>query len=119
MIQHIKIQRIIDSSAKLPDADLVRYKGQLEDLLGSIEGSIPGSRGFGLENRYLDAPSGGIANLLVMDLAEKCEKYIPAISVDEVKVDSGKALQGELPITITISLTEESTNKKSSINLWN
>lgn len=106
MVQHIHIQRIQDAHSDMSDADLVRFKAQLEALIANIEGTIPGSRGFGLENRYVDAPPGDIANLMVMELADKCDTYIPAISVDQIDIlDAGE--DGNVSIALTISLREE------------
>ena len=105
MIQHIHIQRIMNANSEMSNADLIRYKSQLEALLTSFEGTIPGSRGFGLQNRYVDTPPGDIANLMVMELADKCAVYIPAISVDQVKVHDVNT--DRISIDVTISLKED------------
>ena len=105
MIQHIHIQRIIDANGSMSAFDLIRYKAQLEALITNIEGTIPGSRAFGLQNRYIDAPPGDIANQMVIELADKCDTYIPAISVDAVKILDVKA-DGNLDIELSISMRE-------------
>lgn len=109
MIQHIHIQRIIDANSDLSQAELVKYKAQLEALIANIEGTIPGSRGFGLQNRYVDTPPGDIANILVMELADKCDTYIPAISVDQIKIADIET-DGNVSIELTISIREGEDN---------
>ena len=109
MVQHIHIQRIIDANSEMPRADLVKYEAELEALIANIEGTIPGSRGFGLQNQYIDAPPGDIANSLVMELADKVDTFIPAISVDQVDVAETGA-DGNVSVNLTISMREGENN---------
>ena len=109
MVQHIHIQRIIDANSEMPRADLVKYKAELEALIANIEGTIPGSRGFGLQNQYIDAPPGDIANSLVMELADKVDTFIPAISVDKVDV-AETGVDGNVSVNLTISMREGENN---------
>ena len=108
-MQHIQVQRIIDANSNLSQADLVKYKAELETLLANIEGTIPGSRGFGMANQYIDAPPGDVANMMAMELADKCAIYIPAISVDQVQLVSteGTEKTGAIQVELTISAGEE------------
>lgn len=109
MVQHIHIQRIIDANNEMPRADLVKYKAELEALIANIEGTIPGSRGFGLQNQYIDAPPGDIANSLVVELADKVDSFIPEISVDQVDVAETGA-DGNVSVNLTISMREGENN---------
>lgn len=105
MMQHIRIQRIIDANSEMSQVDLIKYKGEFEALLASIAGTIPGSRGFGLQNRYIDEPPVNIINSLVIDLADKCDEFIPAISVDQVKI-LGTNVSGNVSLELIINMRE-------------
>ena len=76
----------IRSTAGLPDVE--RYDAQLKALILTAEGTLPGSRGFGLEAGILDLGTTQSVNLMTLDLSEKVDKYIPAISVADVERSS-------------------------------
>lgn len=108
-MDHIKVQRLIDANDSLTQAGLIRYKAELETLISNIEGTIPGSRGFGLSNNYLDNTPGNLANDLAVELADKCEEYIPEISVDQVSL-SEIGTDGTVSIALSISTKEDETD---------
>lgn len=105
MMQHIHVQRIIDANNEMTQAELIKYRAELEALIANIEGTIPGSRGFGLRNRYVDAPPGDIENNIILELADKCDTYIPEISVDQAKVVH-IGIDGNVSLELTISMRE-------------
>lgn len=109
MIQHIHIQRVIDANNNLSQANLIKYKAELETMIANIEGTVPGSRGFGLQNSCVDAPPGDIANTLIIELADKCGIYIPAISVDQVKIADVDE-KGNVSVELTITMREGENN---------
>lgn len=69
----------IKSTAGLPDAE--RYNLQLKALITTREGTLPGSRGFGISPNVLDLGPEQSVNLLTLELSEKVDQYIPDITV--------------------------------------
>lgn len=69
----------IASTNNVPELD--RIDTQLKALLLSAEGTIPGSRGFGLERQFMSRPPNEAINLLAMELEEKVEEFIPEITI--------------------------------------
>ena len=58
-------------------------------LMLARRGTIPGSRNFGLDQRYLSAPNSEVAlNILGMELQEMLDEYMPSVDVRKV---TGKA----------------------------
>ena len=83
------------SSNTVPADDMLRTRVQMTALLGSIEGTIPGSRGFGVSPDVIDLPPLRVRNRLAVDLAEKTNKYIERIyvqGVDILDTDTGENL---------------------------
>lgn len=72
----------IKSTAGLLDVE--RYDAQLKALVVTREGTLPGSRGFGLPAEILDLGVAQSVNLLTIELSEKVDKYIPDITVADV-----------------------------------
>lgn len=65
------------------------------------EGTIPGSRAFGLKQDYLSAPDSDIAlNILGIELQEKLDKYMPGVSVK--KVSGERDTDGRLKASIEV-----------------
>lgn len=76
----------IVSTADLPDAQ--KYDAQLKALILAKEGTLPGSRGFGLSPNILDQGPTQSVNLLALELSEKVDRYIPAITVADVSSET-------------------------------
>ena len=72
----------IKASGDIDYEELEAYDEQLQCLISTVEGTLPGSRGFGL-----------------MDLQEKVEKFIPGIGIANV---SGKMNDSSLETQIYI-----------------
>lgn len=73
----------IKSTAGLPDVE--RYDSQLKALILTTEGTLPGSRGFGLEAGILDLGVTQSVNLLTLKLSEKVDQYIHEITIVDVE----------------------------------
>ena len=74
---------------------------ELKALILSTEGTIPGSRNFGLAGEFLTRPPLEAVNLLAMELEEKVEEYIPEITIANVELHPIKAL-GSMGVTIYV-----------------
>ena len=60
-----------------------RIDSQIKALILSMVGTIPGSRGFGLEREFISRPPQEALNLLAIE--EKLEEYIPEVTVANVE----------------------------------
>lgn len=78
-IKSIKIVSTDDMS------ELNRIDTQLKALILSMEGTIPGSRGFGLRRDFASRPIHEAINLFAIELEEKVEEFIPEITIANVE----------------------------------
>lgn len=61
--------------------EINRIDTQLKALILSAEGTIPGSRGFGLKREFISRPPNEAMNLLGIELEEKVEEFIPEVTI--------------------------------------
>ncbi len=61
--------------------EIERIDSQLRSLILSIERTIPGSRGFGMSDLFIDMASPEAVNAFALELEEKVDKFIPEISI--------------------------------------
>lgn len=74
---------------------------QVNMLLLAREGTIPGSRNFGLRQDYLSAPAADIAlNALGIELQEKIGLYIDDVEVGEIRGEADT--DGHLNAVVTV-----------------
>ena len=64
--------------------DFERIDAILRSLIVSIQGTIPGSRGFGLYSASTDLMPEAARNTFFMELDRAVEKYLPEIRIMEV-----------------------------------
>ena len=85
--------------------DFDRIDSTLRFLIASIEGTIPGSRGFGLSGHTADYAPEDARNELLMELDEKVEEYLPEITIEDAElVDAG---EGEVLLRLSVAANEE------------
>ena len=89
----------IKASGDIDYEELEAYDEQLQCLISTVEGTLPGSRGFGLDPDIKDKTPDDALNLFAMDLQEKVEKFIPGIGIANV---SGKMNDSSLETQIYI-----------------
>lgn len=82
--------------------DLKRIDAELRSLMLAAEGTIPGSRSFGLTRDFLSIPPHEAANLLAIELEEKVETYIPEITIASIEYDPEYVTEGGSKFTIHI-----------------
>lgn len=63
------------------DKKIERIHSQLRSLILSVERTIPGSRGFGLSDDFIDVLSPDTVNQFAIELEEKVDEFIPEISI--------------------------------------
>lgn len=65
--------------------DFERIDSILRTLIVSIEGTIPGSRSFGLSGSTNDMRPEESRNIFLAELDEKVEIYLPEIQIEDVE----------------------------------
>ena len=96
----------IRASGDIDYEELEEYDEQLQCLISTMEGTLPGSRGFGLDPDILDQTPEDALNLFAMDLQEKVEKFIPGIGIANVTGQMGDKSSLETQIYIERRDTE-------------
>ena len=85
--------------------DITRVDGILRSLIASMEGTIPGSRGFGLSGAAVDLMPEDARNTFLMELDEKVEEFLPEVAIEDSEiVETGS---GELVLRLSIAPAEE------------
>lgn len=92
----IKIVSLDDMST----TELQRIDIRIRTLLQCLERTIPGSRNFGLAGEFLDEPVNEAANIMIAELQEKMDIYIPEVTVRTVNTEYDTT--GRLQIEIMI-----------------
>lgn len=88
----------IISTDNMPE--LNRIDTQLKAIILSMEGTIPGSRSFGLAREFMSRPSYEAINLFAIELEEKVEQYIPEITI--ANVEGTVHNDGSMEVTIYV-----------------
>ncbi len=60
----------------------------LSTLYGTVEGTIPLDRSFGLSQDYLSYPVPVAENMIALEITEKTELYEPRVEVEEITFES-------------------------------
>ena len=90
----------IKASGDIDYEELETYDERLQCLISTVEGTLPGSRGFGLDPEITDKMPDDALNLFAMDLQEKAEKFIPGIGIANVtgKMNEESSLETQIYI---------------------
>lgn len=93
------------------DENLEGYNEQLQCLIAAVEGTLPGSRGFGISPDVLDSSPGEALNRFAMSLQEKVEQFIPDIEVLDVsgQMNSIKNAPDDSSLSAKISIGRRET----------
>lgn len=79
----------------------------LKTLFGTVKGSVPGDRDFGLTAIYLDSPMPVAMAMLSAEMVEAAAKYEPRANITDIKFSSSAdALSGELIPVYKFELVE-------------
>lgn len=82
----------ITVTSAMEGLDIQRIDAELKTLILSTEGTIPGSRNFGLAGDFLTRPPLEAANILAIELEEKVAEYIPEITIASVELHPSTSL---------------------------
>lgn len=91
------------SLERMSEAD--RYQKNLQTLIGSVIGTIPGSRGFGLSEEFVDISPEDARNDFAEELDEAVETYIPEIEIDSVDYTADS--EGKQILKVMVTNSEE------------
>lgn len=86
------------------EAGIVRQR--VTNLLTHRELMLPGNRGFGMNDTYVDDNPDDMQNSFAMDLYEKMETFIPDIDVSEIRWDEAEGLNGTYRPTLVLDRKE-------------
>lgn len=100
-MNYMKLDQIIDLDGVLNTAQLNKIDQIIQALLVTRQGTIPGSRSFGLSGTAVDAPHPAALNAITVDLAEQLAQYVPDVQLDRVEV-SEIGVDGILGLTVYI-----------------
>lgn len=85
-------------------SDIDRIDKQLKALILSAEGTIPGSRGFGLSQDFISMNPAEAANALAIELDEKIAEYIPDVTITDLTTDPD--IDGSMTVMLTVGRSE-------------
>ncbi|MCI7097541.1 MAG: hypothetical protein MR966_01240 [Lachnospiraceae bacterium] len=97
------MKRIIDSIRIIPTESVPgidRININLKTLILTCEGTLPGSRSFGLDREFLDQSPQDAINLFAVVLEEKVSEFIPDITILNVEGDADSS--GMLELTVYV-----------------
>lgn len=86
-------------------SDFERIDHNLRALIVSIEETIPGSRGFGLDIGVFDLMPMEARNAFSAELDEKVEQFMPEIRIADVSFDFG--MDGTMSLEIYVERNDE------------
>lgn len=81
-------------------SDFERIDSELRTLIVTMAGSLPGSRGFGLSAAFISELPVNAISAFAEELDEKCEEFIPDISISGVDYDVGE--DGSISVQIFV-----------------
>ena len=87
---------------ELPEVE--RIDSQLKALLLSREGTIPGSRGFGLPQNFVSMNPREAANIIAIELEEKVAEFIQEVTISDVTATPD--IDGSMSVQIIVERRE-------------
>lgn len=82
---YLRINEITNTDGDIELEDLEKANDIIEAMMITREGSIPGSRGFGLSQIFLDMPAPDAINMIAVELASKMDEYLPDLELQDIK----------------------------------
>ena len=81
----IRINQIKDADGSIEPDELELANDIIEAMMITRKGSIPGSRGYGLTQIFIDMPGPDAINMITVELAEAMDEYIPSLELQDIK----------------------------------
>lgn len=67
------------------DSELEETKKKMNALFGSVEGTYPMNRFFGINSEVFDYPIQSAKTMLAADMYEKAERFLPGIRIVDIE----------------------------------
>lgn len=80
---------------------------RVKNLLSRTENMLPGSRGFGMNDDYLDEPPEEFQDDFAMDLYDKVDKYIKNVDIQDIEWQELESRPGVYKVLITLERKNE------------
>ena len=96
----IRINQIKDADGTIEPDELELANDIIEAMMITRKGSIPGSRGYGLTQIFIDMPGPDAINMITVELAEAMDEYIPTLELQDVSATTDT--DGTLALDIRI-----------------
>ena len=100
-MEYLKLNQIIDIDGVINTQKLSTINSIIQALLITRQGTIPGSRSFGLPGLFVDSPPPAAASLIAVDLAEQIDKYAPDVHINRVEINQ-TGEDGVLGLTVYV-----------------
>lgn len=81
----IRINQTKDADGSIEPDELELANDIIEAMMITRKGSIPGSRGYGLTQIFIDMPGPDAINMITVELAEAMDEYIPSLELQDIK----------------------------------
>ena len=81
----IRINQIKDADGSIEPDELELANDIIEAMMITRKGSIPGSRGYGLAQIFIDMPGPDAINMITVELAAAMDEYIPSLELQDIK----------------------------------
>lgn len=98
---YLTLNQIIDTDGVLDPERLQTIDQIIQALLITKQGTIPGSRSFGLPGALVDSSTRDAINMITVDLAEQLEQYAPEVQITKVEPVSTE-IDGTLGLKVYI-----------------
>lgn len=82
---YLRINQIKDADGSIEPEELDLANDIIESIMITRKGSIPGSRGFGLSQIFVDMPAPDAINMITVELAEAMDEYLPELELQDIK----------------------------------
>jgi len=82
--------------------ELIEIRRNLETLYGTVEGTCPLDRSFGINQDFVGYPDPVTENMLALEMIQKTHKYEPRVMVKSVEF----ANSGDGSMTPVVTLTK-------------
>lgn len=110
----IRINQIKDADGSIEPDELELANDIIEAMMITRKGSIPGSRGYGLTQIFIDMPGPDAINMITVELAEAMDEYIPGLELQpEPCRESRMRTATETCTQPWTTLRRSSTNKRT------
>ena len=80
---------------------------RVRSLLSRTIRTLPGSRGLGMDDQYLDYPPQTAKNMFAIDLYEKVNKFIPDVDIEDIEWVELEEMPGRYKIHIKLERNED------------